>query len=305
MLNYTLTVADHGRRTDSFLRNLLPAASSAYLHQLIKSGAVTVNGDPASQEAMLRLSDTVSIKETSRIRSLLSGAKTAADILYEDDRIVVFNKPAGLPVHSSVEHGAHNMAELGAATLAIRGIQVKLYPVNRLDKNTSGVVIMAKSSSNAGLFGKLFQEGLVRKSYLAVVRGRVEKTGVIDIPLDGKESRSEFRTLYSGKGVTVLAVTPVTGRQHQIRRHLAECGHPVMGDRRYGGKPAHGITGHALHSCRTSFLHPIDNSEVRLFAPLQEPFALYLSRVVGDGFQVFLHELVSECSNGTPLGLTL
>lgn len=305
MLNFVLTVADHGRRTDSFLRNLLPAASSAYLHQLIKSEAVTVNGAPTLQEALLRLSDTVSVKETSRIRALLSAGKSDADILYEDDQIVVFNKPAGLPVHRSAEHGAHNMAAIGTAALAIRGVEVKLYPVNRLDKDTSGVVIMAKSSSKAGAFGRLFQEGLVRKSYLAVVGGRMENAGVIDIPLDGKESRSEFRTLFAGRGLTVLAVTPVTGRQHQIRRHLADSGHPVMGDRRYGGKPAQGLKGHALHSCRISFLHPFTNSEARIFAPLQEPFTGYLSRIAGDGFIPILDALVSECCGGIedPVGI--
>jgi 23S rRNA pseudouridine955/2504/2580 synthase len=292
MLSFSITIADHGRRMDSFLRNLLPAAPSSYLHQLLKRESVTVNGSPAASGLLLRISDTVALKESSRTRSFLTGEKDRLDILYEDDRIVVFNKRPGLPVHRSAEHGGHNLANRGMEALARRDIVLKLYPVNRLDRETSGGVMMAKSSAQAGIFGRLFQEGLVEKRYLAIVSGRMEASGAIDIPLDEKESRSEYRTLFSGKGVTVLSVTPLTGRSHQIRRHLAAIGRPVVGDRRYGGKKLSGIEGHALHSCRLSFPDPDTGRELRIFAPLPETLSGYLGRILGPEMVPFLDSLI-------------
>lgn len=296
MLSYTLSIADHGRRLDSFLRNLLPAASVSYLHQLVKGEAVVVNGLPAAPDTVLRASDSVALKETGRILGLLAGAGRRADILYEDDCLVAFNKPAGLPVHRSAEHGGHNLAELGQAALAARGVQVKLYPVNRLDKDTSGIAVMAKSSVKAGALGKLFQEGAVQKRYLTVVAGRIDAAGVIDMPLDDKESASGYRPLFVGKGVTILSVTPFTGRSHQIRRHMAAAGHPVMGDRRYGGKPVAGMQGHALHSYRLSFRHPFTGAELRVFAPLSEAFAGFLARILGGEATALLDSLMEDDS---------
>lgn len=297
MLSYPLPITDHGRRLDSFLRNLLPAASSSYLHQLIKGGAVAVNGLPAAPERILRVSDCVSLKETGRIRGLLAGPGRRADILFEDDCLVAFNKPAGLPVHHSAEHGVRNLAELGQAALAAQGTQLKLYPVNRLDRNTSGIAVMARSSAKAGELGKLFQEGAVGKRYLTVVAGRTDASGSVDMPLDGKESLSGYRALFCGKGVTVLSVTPFTGRSHQIRRHMAAIGHPVMGDRRYGGKPAAGMQGHCLHSYSLSFKHPFTGQDLKLFAPLPEAFAAYLGRVLGGEVAVLLDTLMQGDSD--------
>jgi RluA family pseudouridine synthase len=293
MLSFPVTIVDHGRRMDSFLRNLLPEAPASYLHQLLKRESVTVNGAPASPELLLRISDTVALKESSRTRSFLSGKKDGIDILYEDDRIVIFNKQPGLPVHRSAEHGGRNLVDLGIQALARRGIVVKLYPVNRLDRETSGGVVMAKSSAHAGIFGRLFQEGLVEKRYLAVVAGRTEASGVIDIPLDEKESRSEYRSLFAGKGFTVLSVTPVTGRSHQIRRHLAAIGRPVVGDRRYGGKKVRDMEGHALHSCRLAFPDPDTGRELRIFAPMPEQFSGYLGRILGPEIIPFLDSLIA------------
>jgi RluA family pseudouridine synthase len=293
MIFYSATIADHGRRMDSFLRAILPAASLSYIRQLLKGGSVTLNDAPATPERLLRLSDTVSLKETSRIRSLLVPRTNGPDILYEDDEIAVFNKPAGLSVHRSAEHGSHNLVDAGIAFLGRRGIQVKLYPVNRLDRETSGLVVMAKSSAKAGAFGKLFQEGLVEKSYLAVVSGKTEDSGVVDLPLDEKESRSEFRTLCSRKGVSILSVTPVTGRSHQIRRHLSAIGHPVMGDRRYGGKKIRDLDGHALHSYRLAFPHPLSGAGVSIYSPLPEEFAGYLSRILDGEIVPLLDSLIA------------
>jgi len=293
MINYSATIADHGRRMDSFLRAILPAASLSYIRQILKGGSVTLNDLPATPETLLRLSDTVSLKETSRIRSLLKPRSNGPDILYEDDEVAVFNKPAGLSVHRSSEHGIHNLVDAGISYFGRRGIELKLYPVNRLDRETSGLVVMAKSSTKAGAFGKLFQEGLVEKRYLTVVSGKTPDSGVIDLPLDEKESRSEFRTLCTRKGVSILSVTPVTGRSHQIRRHLSSIGHPVMGDLRYGGKRIRELSGHALHSYRLGFPHPFSGVAVSIFSPVPEEFAGYLSRILDGDIVPLLDSLMA------------
>lgn len=293
MIHYSATIADHGRRMDSFLRAILPAASLSYIRQLLKGGSVTLNDAPAAPDSLLRLSDTIDLKESTRIKALLVLRSKGPDILYEDEEIAIFNKPAGLSVHRSAEHGIRNLVDVGISFFGRRGIVLKLYPVNRLDRETSGLVVMAKSSAKAGDFGKLFQDGLVEKRYLTVVSGKTADSGVIDLPLDEKESRSEYRTLCTRKGVSILSVTPVTGRSHQIRRHLSSIGHPVMGDLRYGGKRIRDMDGHALHSYRLSFPHPVSGAGVSIFSPVPEEFAGYLSRILDGEIVPLLDSLLA------------
>jgi 23S rRNA pseudouridine955/2504/2580 synthase len=293
MLTYTLALTNHGRRLDSWLRSVLATAAPSYIQQLIKGGAVTVNGAVAAADSLLRLTDSIALKESVRIRQLLAAPPSPVDILYEDSHVVFFNKPARLSVHRTAEHGDMNLVTRGEQAFAARGVAVKLYPVNRLDRDTSGIAVMAKSSARAGDFGRLFQEGLVTKCYLAVVSGRPAASGVIDLPLDGKESHSNYRTLFSAKGVSVLAVTPVTGRSHQIRRHLASLGHPVLGDRRYGGRPLRAMDGHALHSCRLDLLHPVTGAALRIVAPLPASFAGYLTGLAGEQAGRVLDSLIA------------
>lgn len=293
MITYSVTIADHGRRMDSFLRAILPVASVSYLRQILKGGSVLLNDEAAAPDQLLRFSDTIALKETSRIRSLLGPRTNGPEILYEDDDVAIFNKPAGLSVHRSAEHGIRNLVDTGIACFARRGIELKLYPVNRLDRETSGLVLLAKSSAKAGAFGKLFQEGLVEKRYLTVVSGKTAESGVIDLPLDEKESRSDFRTLWTRKGVSILSVTPITGRSHQIRRHLSSIGHPVMGDLRYGGKRNRELGSHALHSYRLSFPHPVGGAPLSIFAPLPQEFAGYLSRILDGEIVPLLDSLLA------------
>lgn len=293
MITYSATIADHGRRMDSFLRAILPAASVSYLRQILKGGGVTLNDESAAPDQLLRFSDTIALKETSRIKALLVPRTNGPDILYEDDDVAVFNKPAGLSVHRSAEHGIRNLVDSGIAFFGRRGIELKLYPVNRLDRETSGLVLLAKSSAKAGAFGKLFQEGLVEKRYLTVASGKTAESGVIDLPLDEKESRSEFRTLCTRKGVSILSVTPITGRSHQIRRHLSSIGHPVLGDLRYGGKRNRELGSHALHSYRLSFPHPVGGALLSIFAPLPREFADYLSRILDGEIVPLLDSLLA------------
>ena len=291
MLTYQITAADHCRRLESLLQNLLPDASLAYLKKLVKSGHVTVNNAISAPDALLKLDDAVNIKESGKTKALLSGKRPELDILFEDEWIIVFNKEPGLPVHRAAEVDDHNLVELGALLLAKRGIAGKLRPVNRLDRGTSGVIIMAKSATAAGMFGRMVKEEGLGKLYLAIAEGRLPEEGTIVAPLAGKESETRYRLLFQGGIGAFLAIYPMTGRMHQIRQHFKLFGHPIMGDKRYGGSSVPSLAGHALHSFRTILTHPATCRKIEIFAPLPEPLLATIARLTGDAFTPLLRSL--------------
>ncbi|MEI6702427.1 MAG: RluA family pseudouridine synthase [Deltaproteobacteria bacterium] len=250
MLSYTITACDHCRRLESFLRTLMPTAPSGYPRKLLKSGSVRLNGNAATPDSLLSLHDIVTLKESSTASTLLTNTRPTLDILYEDSQIAVINKPPGLPMHRTAEL-EENLVEFGQSWMVWRGTSCKLYPVNRLDRGTSGVVILAKSSSSAGIYGRHIKETGLDKLYLALVAGTPDSTGIINEPLDNKESETRYRLLLVAENCSLLAVTPISGRMHQIRRHLELIGHPVLGDKRYGGAKLAEYDGFALHSFRT------------------------------------------------------
>jgi len=268
MLTFTIGPKDHCRRLESFLRTLLPASPFAYPRKLIKNGAVKLNAAVATPDSFLYVGDSVTVKESASLTALLTDSAPDLDILFEDDQIVIVNKPAGLAMHRTAELES-DLVEEGMAFMAKRGTACKLYPVNRLDRGTSGTVILAKSSSSAGMFGRQVKESGLDKLYLALVGGEPDESGVIGQPLDGKESETRYEILQTGEERTLLAVTPISGRMHQIRRHLEVIGHPVLGDKRYGGGELAGYDGFALHSFRTVLLMP-DNRRLVVCAPLPE-----------------------------------
>jgi len=268
MLTFTIGPKDHCRRLESFLRTLLPASPLAYTRKLIKSGAVKLNAQVATPDTLVTVGDCLTLKESAALTALLTDSVPALDILYEDDQIAIVNKPSGLAMHRTAELEG-DLVQLGMDFMARRKTVCKLYPVNRLDRGTSGTVILAKSSSAAGMFGRQVKEVGLDKLYLALVEGRPADSGVISEPLDGKESETRYEILLQGEERTLLAVTPISGRMHQIRRHLEMIGHPVLGDKRYGGEEAADYGGFALHSFRTVLLMP-DNRRLVVCAPLPE-----------------------------------
>ena len=270
MLTFDITPRDHCRRLESFLRTLLPTAPAGYPRKLTKSGAAQLNNAAATPDTFLTIHDRVTLKESATTVSLLSETRPPLDILYEDDLIVVVNKPAGLPMHRTAEL-EQNLVDHGMAYMTGRNTPCKLYPVNRLDRGTSGAVILAKSSSSAGIYGRQVKETGLDKLYLALVEGVPDKSGMINEPLDDKESETRYDLLLEGNGCALLAVVPVSGRMHQIRRHLARIGHPVAGDRRYGSGDLADFEGLALHSFRTMLARP-EGGMLTVCAPLSDEF---------------------------------
>lgn len=268
MLSYSVTPDDHCRRLESYLQRLLPAAQPAYCRKLIKSNACRLNGDPAAADTLLQAGDQIMLKESSSVTGLLQGKRPVLDLLWQDDRLLVLNKPAGLAMHPAAEVD-ENLVDLVSAWLEKRSNHpARAYPVNRLDRGTSGVVLLATSSSNAGMLGRQVKEEGLDKCYLTVVEGRLEGSGEIDADLDGKQSLSRYQCLAAGRHNSLLMVEPVSGRTHQIRRHLSLVGHPVVGDKRYNAVPLPSLPGIALHSFRTMLQHPTEQRQLTICAPL-------------------------------------
>jgi 23S rRNA pseudouridine955/2504/2580 synthase len=291
MLTFEITVNDHCRRVDSFLMNLLPSAQTSYLLKLLKSGHAKINNGLALPDKTLTLGDKVTLKESSKTAALLAAKKPELDILYEDSWIVVFNKPAGLPVHRTAETDELNLVEQGGRFLAMRGFVGKLRPVNRLDRGTSGAVILAKNAVAAAMFGKMIMADGLDKLYLALVSPRLPEQGIITTPLEGKEAETRYKLIFDCNEGSLAAITPISGRMHQIRLHFREIAHPIWGDKRYGGKSLSGFTGHALHSFRTTIIHPATQEQLSIYAPLPKQFSTLIRKLTAQNYEQIIRDM--------------
>ncbi len=294
MLTYTITDKDNCRQAGSLLRTLLPDAPLSYLRKLLASEHLSVNGKPASRETLLRAGDRVTLKESARTKGFLAARPALLDILHEDQWLIAINKPAGLAMHRTSEAGEPNLVDLGGNLIAERGEQGKLRPVNRLDRGTSGVVLLARSSQSAGMLGRLVKEEGLGKIYLALANEAFPADeGTIEHPLDDKESETHYKVMYQGGGGALVALWPMTGRMHQIRRHLSFIGHPVWGDSRYGGRAVPDCEGQLLHSFRTTLDHPATGEILDIFAPLPVEFLKQIKRIAGDNYGSLLDSLAA------------
>lgn len=270
MITISITATDHCRTLESLLRTRMPRARRSFAATLVRSGKALVNGCKVLPGEHLFAGDSVTLKESGSVRHYLADLLQGLDILYEDDSWLIVAKPAGIPMHRTAESDI-DLVAFGEDFMEKRGTPCRLYPVNRLDRGTSGAVILAKSSKAAGILGRYVKENGLNKIYLAVAAGFVPEVGEIDEPLDGKDSLTRFSLLAVGEDCSLVALEPVSGRMHQIRRHLAHIGHPVIGDRRYGTGPLASLPGFALHSFLTEALIP-DFGTLRATAPLPEAF---------------------------------
>jgi 23S rRNA pseudouridine955/2504/2580 synthase len=291
MLTFAVTAADHCRQVESFLHNLLPGATRGYMQKLLKNGHVSVNGKECSAEHLLKNTDTVTLKESSKTTVFLREERPVVDILYEDDMIFVVNKEPGRSVHNTAEDTGPDLVLHCEEYMERRGTPCKLRPVNRLDRGTSGAIILAKSPTAAGIMGRFIREEGLAKIYLAVVMGQLDSEGEIDLPLEGKESLTRYRRLFQGTYDAVVAVYPVTGRTHQIRKHFSAFNHPIVGDRRYGGLSVKGLGGHALHAFAVGFSHPANGQSMTVYAPIPQGLMSLLRQISGENFNELLKDL--------------
>jgi len=279
-------------RLDVFLSRTGENFSRSFARRLIEEGLATVNGQKKKPSFVLYDGDTVDI-------AALDADETQEGfedlILHEDKSLLAIRKPAGLAVHPNAANWEVNPAAslLGTPTLvsmvfsarpqmAEGGIE-RLGLVHRLDRDTSGLMIMAKTAEVQKKLTDGFRERLMEKTYIGAVAGiPAEKKGIIDAPIGrpsgynkikvweyGRDALTEYVVKEKGKSCALLEIHPQTGRTNQIRIHLAHIGHPIMGDNLYGGPEA---TRMLLHSLSLAFKHPTTGRKVKLEAPLEDDF---------------------------------
>lgn len=277
-------------RLDRFLARASDQVSRSRWQALIKEGLVLVDGQVVRQpSAQLRGGERVTAQIPDPRPTSLQAEPIPLDILYEDQHLIAVNKPAGMVVHPSAGHSSGTLVH---AVLAhdpdIEGVGGERRPgvVHRLDKGTSGVIVLAKDDGTHRWLQEQFKRRTVEKAYLALVLGRPPSPqGIIDAPIarhstqrkrmavvprgQGREARTVFRTLEVLGGHTLLRVEPETGRTHQIRVHLEYLGTPLAGDRVYGrSKPSLALQRPFLHAYELSIPQPEGDTRWHFLAPL-------------------------------------
>src|SRR2546423_1149862 len=284
--------ADAGQRLDRFLAKALPAFSRARLQTLIREKFVTVDGKPARPRDSVRTGAVVEVREPEAAKIEAQPEAMHLEILFEDDDLLVLNKPAGLVVHPGAGHQEHTLVNaLLAHCKNLSGIGGKERPgiVHRLDKETSGVLVIAKNDATHRDLSKQFAERTTGKTYLALVAGMPrQKAGMIDAPIarhpvhrqrmsiaqrTGRSAKTNYRVLETNGDVSLVECTIHTGRTHQIRVHLHHLGNPVLGDKLYGGQPRGNFPRQMLHAWKLSFRHPRTGKTMSFTAPIPRDFS--------------------------------
>ncbi|HXP83503.1 MAG TPA: RluA family pseudouridine synthase [Bryobacteraceae bacterium] len=295
MIELTAGLADAGKRLDHFLQESLPDRSRSRLQAWVKAGLVTVNGAAAKASLTLRGGERVEVTPTAPPPLKAAPEDLPVEILYEDAAVVAVNKPAGLVVHAGagVQSGTLvNRLVRHFQDLSQIGGELRPGIVHRLDRGTSGVLLVARTDSAHRALAAQFSGRSVEKIYLALVQGRLrDDTGRIEKPIardpvhrtrmtarlaSGRSALTEFRVLERFENFTCLEVRIGTGRTHQIRVHLASLGHPVAGDKLYGARAAERIF---LHAWRISFTSPATGERVTVEAPLPPDLEQWLARL--------------------------
>lgn len=297
-----LTLDRSGERLDAALARLVPELSRSQAQRLIEQGAVTCGGRPVKKNEKLQPGDTLTLTLPEVQETALEAQQIPLDVCYEDADVIVVNKPKGLVVHPAPGHpdGTLVNALLAHCGDSLSGIGGERRPgiVHRIDKDTSGLIIAAKNDfAHASLAAQLKDHSLAR-TYVCIVCGNIrEDSGVIDAPIGRhpadrkkmavteKNSRSavtHWRVLERFGGYTLVECRLETGRTHQIRVHMAYCGHPILGDMVYGHKkPELGQDSQCLHARELTFVHPRSGERVTVSCGLPEYFTQLLQKLRG------------------------
>jgi 23S rRNA pseudouridine1911/1915/1917 synthase len=285
-----VSAEQHHARLDKALADLIPEFSRSYLQQLLAQGLARLNGEVASKPAQrVRAGDsiTVELRPTQQSQAFKPQA-LALDVAYEDEHLLVIDKPAGLVVHPAPGHWSGTLLN-GLLARDARAMQVpRAGIVHRLDKDTSGLMVVARSRAVMDALVRMIAAREVSRQYLALAwgawpgaarrsvqapigrdaRNRL-RMAVVDTRVHpGKPAHTDFERLAASDEVCCVRCTLHTGRTHQIRVHMASIGHPLVADGLYGGSEGGGLRRQALHAFRLAFTHPMTGQSLALHAPL-------------------------------------
>ena len=300
----------HGMTLGQLLKKELRLSTKMIKHLKFTDNGMLVNGVRVTVRYPLHEGDVISLAIEDRESAPIEPVELPIEILYEDTDLVVPAKPADMPTHPSHDHYGDTVANALAFRYRESEIPFVFRPVNRLDRNTSGLLLIARNRPAAARMADAMKDGKIRKTYLAVLDGEWAVTdGVIDACLhrtadsiivrevcppdapDADAARTEYRVLTHANGHTLVEARPITGRTHQLRVHFAHMGHPITGDDLYG-VPSPLIARHALHAHTLTFPHPTSGACMELVAPLPTDFRRLLKKCFPD---YKLNETKGEC----------
>jgi 23S rRNA pseudouridine1911/1915/1917 synthase len=293
---YSFVADVSGLRLDRFVGERCPELSRTHAQQLIHDGLVTVNGKPVKPSLKLNIGDKVNVVIPPEPPSHLEPENIPLNIVYEDGDLLVVDKPAGLPVHPAPGHPSHTLVNAVLnylPTLAKDTDALRPGIVHRLDKDTSGLMLVAKNRQAQANLMQQFKNRLIKKTYITLVQGRITpEKGIIEaaigrdpshrqrmaIVAKGREARTEYRVIKYIGNYSLLEIKPETGRTHQIRVHLAAIGHPVVGDSTYGLKTSR-FPRQFLHASKIGFRLPSTSAFVEFGSSLPQDLERVLSEM--------------------------
>ena len=289
-----------GERLDAFLARSMENMSRSAVQKLVEEGHVLLRGKKAKKNDKLNVGDEISVTVPEPKEVDIAPTEMALDIVYEDDDVVVINKPKGLVVHPAAGHQDDTLVNglLHAMQGQLSGINGELRPgiVHRIDKDTSGLLAVAKNDYAHVMLASQLKDHTMARTYECIVCGSFrEDSGTVDAPIgrhptdrkkmcvtqrNSKEAVTHWEVIARYRGYTHIRCRLETGRTHQIRVHMAHIGHPILGDTVYGHKkPELGQDSQCLHAGALCFRHPRNGRPVMVFAPLPRYFEEVLNKL--------------------------
>lgn len=285
LMKLTYIVTDSDESIKQILKNKFNM-SDRFILKLKSSNSIYINGVPVFINYKIQVNDILTIIENFKEDSsnIVPNSNIKLNILYEDDFLLIVDKPSNLPVHPSILHYEDSLSNAVKYHFDKIDLYKKIRPVNRLDKDTSGIVIFAKNEYIQECLVKQMKQNVFKKKYLAVLSGILEKdSGTISAPIarkndsiiereireDGDLAISHFKVLERFNNMTLVEYTLETGRTHQLRVHSKYIGHPIVGDSLYGLQSPL-ISRQALHAYEVSFVHPINKEKMLIHSDLPD-----------------------------------
>ncbi len=282
-------------RLDEYIKTKYDMSRSK-AQKLNDDNLILVNGEHKNNSYIVEDKDVIELIENKEyVPSKFKGENIPLDIVYEDEDIVIINKASGMVVHPASGNYENTLVNALIYRYNLDDTNVRSGIVHRIDKDTSGLVIVAKNDKTLELLTEMFKNKEIKKTYLAIVDGVINnKSGTINAPItrdvkdrkkmmvgkDGKNSITHFYVLKTFKNNTYLSLNLETGRTHQIRVHMAYIGHPITNDKVYGKENT--SFGQYLHASKLEFVHPITKKEIKVEAELPEEFQEKLKELEGE-----------------------